>query len=301
MKELKLDLTTAAILFWATVLAPNAKADLMTSFASTFITVPPNTTIKSASGTTSAIAMDSLVNGGTVSASTLGSLPLASMTAAANVPNASFGGFPYTASAAAAIGVTYDFNISGPTSGILLVWGSLISDYHRSLTGCTGPFCDSSNSGATLVLGKVADVHGFVDSPAERFAGIGSGSNQYSSPNGTIIPIGITVPFVNSLGTFDLALFETATCAIRDGVACSASATTTMTILGAEVLDSTGNLAPAATISSSSGFTPAIVPPVPEPNSLYLLMTIVLGSLCLVRKRRAASAQVKGRGRFLGR
>jgi hypothetical protein len=95
----------------------------------------------------------------------------------------------------------------------------------------------------------------------------------------------VNASYSGSVFNLILALNTTADCTNGGTIACSAVAdfSDTSRILGVEVLDSNGNIVPGATLTSSTGFVYPEVSSVPEPSSLILLSTALLGAYLLMR------------------
>jgi hypothetical protein len=190
--------------------------------------------------------------------------------------------------AEASVDPAWDFNISGgPTSGQVVFLLSANGTGQTTLTNCPELPCNSSTS-ADILIG-----------PDEQFGNVTGGSLLGSTTlglgNGTTT-FEIDTSFGPTIGSPGLGfyLIVDAQCSAAGGdsnITCGATSdySDTVSIVGAEVYDSSGNLVPGATLVSESGFNPNVpsTSPVPEPSRLVFLDggLIGLASVALFRTR----------------
>jgi len=114
--------------------------------------------------------------------------------------------------------------------------------------------------------------------------------------SGTTI-LNVTTPITNGIATLELELSSALYCSVAARSVCNASSdfSDPLTITGAEIVDSTGNVVQGVPIVSESGFNPnASFVPVntPESSSISMLAMGLLGLAVLAvpsRQRRTSS------------
>ena len=170
----------------------------------------------------------------------------------------------------------YNFAIlNGPASGTLLLFGEVQGSSMLTINGCTSCGPDSYADALIVLLNGT-----------EKFVGPNAGSSDFVAASGIVTDFEVTIPFSNSLASgagWELAGPSLCYLFPSEGASCSAASSYSSAILGAEVLDSSGNVVSGATVLSDSGFNPNAAP---EPGTFGLLGIALISAPLLKRRLR---------------
>lgn len=171
------------------------------------------------------------------------------------------------------VGASASFNASQPGIDDLPVSASASIDYAFSVAGVSSGTADidlvAQGSSSCVAVGGSPEC---TTAGILLATGVQNGANVVL-PNGTSYYVA-EVPFTSSPFEFGIAISAQAACATLYGItSCGASSNylDTVSITGAQIYDSSGNLVSGASIVSETGFNPNAPVATPEPSCLMLL------------------------------
>lgn len=174
----------------------------------------------------------------------------------------------------------YDFHLPTSLDGNTLLFNVSISG--TNLSSCSG-VCSSN------------PVSSQFSAPLNSEHIVGDSGTGLALPSGTT-NVNITTPITNGLGELELELTSNLYCFIDQRSVCNASSdfSDPLTITGAEILDSAGNVVQGVPIVSESGFNPnASSVPVNTPESSSIsMLAIGLLAVAVLAARRGKGVQV---------